>query len=308
MDNGFCTILSKYRIYQGILLCRSLIYNQKKSSIYVLCIDNETYSILSRLNMERVTLINSNQIEDDLLVAIKNQRQLNEYCWTLKPFLIEYILNHFPNLGSVTYIDGDVCFFNDPFPVCNELISSHILLSRHDFLDPHQNVADICGTYNSGYIVFKKSRVSSEALNWWKRQCYEWCFDKAEGGRFGDQKYLDMLSVIIDGVSAIKTPGVNIAPWNDERYGFHVRDGKVYVNGDKLICYHYSGFRIVDHDLFALVLGNRQLIPAVHGPYVHLLKSIINEVNAVSPGFYAFEMEDKFRTMARFFKSAEVGV
>ena len=294
MKNVFCTIISKLRVYQGIVLYRSLFYNTDQCKLYILCMDHETYSICCRMNLRNTILIGVEDIENKQLIMKKNERALNEYCWTLKPFFIEYVLKQCKPDEFVTYMDADMCFFNDPAPIYQNYGNSAVMLSEHDYFHTYANVESACGKYNSGFIIFKNEKSALEVLQWWQDKCLEWCYDMALDGKFGDQKYLDYMAVKFQNVSSIRTPGVNVAPWNEGKHVFKIIDNKISVDENKLICYHFSGFRIVSKDRAALVMGDKRVHEIIHLPYISVIKSVIEDVKMVEPNFNGFSIENKF--------------
>lgn len=306
MNNVFCVILTKYRLYQGVALCRSLKYNMQAADfkMFILCLDNETYEIFSLLNMENVNLVHVNKIEKEnpLLLTKKIQRGKNEYCWTLKPVFLQYIFDQFPKIDRVTYLDADLCFFSDPMTIFHDMPQSDVLLTKHDFPDKYSFVANESGKYNSGFISFKRGGVSDECLQWWKEKCFDWCYNKAENGKFGDQKYLDEMSNIFRGVNDVKTPGVNIAPWNHSKYRFSIRDGKFYINNDRLIFYHFCGFRIISQNKIALTVGfDKEYVSIIYDPYIHVLKEVISDIGKIRPNFSGYFIEKGRISIAQFY-------
>ena len=77
MDYGFCSILSKYRLYQGMALYNSLSRNLFGFNLFILCMDDETFFILKRINYPNVVPISLHDIENQMLLNIKNGRTLN---------------------------------------------------------------------------------------------------------------------------------------------------------------------------------------------------------------------------------------
>ncbi|MTI55775.1 putative nucleotide-diphospho-sugar transferase [Geosporobacter ferrireducens] len=301
MKNAFCMILSRYKLYQGIALYQSLLYNTKDFKIYILCMDDDVYAICNQLNLYNAILVHVKDLENSSLTLMKNERALNEYCWTLKPIFIKYLLEQ-RNLGDhLTYTDADMCFFNDPAPIYEKNTEYTVMLSPHDFSKGSREIELICGKYNSGFIVFRNNKSSKKVLTWWQHKCMEWCYDRVDGGNFGDQKYLDLMPRSFEKIFRINTPGVNIAPWNEQKYNFRRRDGKVYINNHKLICYHFSGLRIIDKGKFALILGNKKVDELIYLPYIHILKDVIEKIEKIAPDFNGFYIEDKYRDSAVYF-------
>ena len=75
--------------------------------------DEISFSILSNLKLENMTIINMSEVEDTQLLNIKQNRSMQEYCWTIKAPLILYILEKY-GIDSVVYCDADIFFFSDP--------------------------------------------------------------------------------------------------------------------------------------------------------------------------------------------------
>ncbi len=302
MRNVFCVIMSKYRVYQGIALYRSLELNYPDFTMFILCVDDDAYQVCNSLDLDKAILIKDEELNDERLKNIKKNRRLNEYCWTLKPFFISHVLSNYDFIENAVSLDADIFFFHDPSPIFKRQGDFNILLSEHNYLEKDMGVSDICGKYNSGFIVFRKCNTSLELLNWWKEKCIEWCFDAVDKGRFGDQKYLDYMEDLFEGIKSITVPGVNIAPWNEDRYRFSESNNEVFINEYKLIFYHFCGLRLVDSSTFALVIGNQLINNCVHKPYVHMLQQIINDIEKLVPGFDGFSIEDHFKNTARMYK------
>lgn len=301
MQNAFCIVLSKYRLYQGITLYRSIAYNYSNFKVFFLCVDEETFNICQRMHLENVQLIRDTDLNDPRLAAAKQSRRLNEYCWTLKPIFLQHVLKIYDFIDNAVSLDADICFFDDPAPIFTRQSNYTVLLSEHDYHDKASQVERTCGKYNSGFIVFKRCHTCFELLSWWGDRCIEWCFDGVDEGRFGDQKYLDSFQHMFPGVQSITTPGVNIAPWNEGKYHFHVKGGKIYVNNDKLICYHFCGLRLINKNTYALIMGNQKLTGEIHTPYTIVLQESISSVEHISPGFNGYYIENHFKSNAKLY-------
>jgi len=300
---GFCAVISRYRLYQFIALYRSLESNMKNFIMFIHCTDEITYEILKALKLKNAIFILQEHIEDENILSKRLERQLNEYCWTLKPILLQYILINYPNIVRLTYIDSDLYFYYSPEIILNQKPESSILLSQHDFPSQYKFVANQSGRFNSGFISFKKDKTSTECLEWWIGKCMDWCYDRPEKGRYGDQKYLEMIPILYRGVWIIKTKGSNVAPWNDIKYKFSTKNGKVYVDGSPLVFYHFSGFRILSEIEFALTIGfEKKIINNVHMPYFKALQEVIKEVKKVAPEFNGCFIEEGRKPIAEYFK------
>lgn len=302
MINGFCIIISKYKLYQGIALYRSLVYNSSNVNVFILCVDEEAYQVCEAMCLKYAILLRTEDLNDERLMVVKQNRRLNEYCWTLKPFFLEHVLSKYNYLDSAMYLDADICFFNDPSPIFEVNNQYCALLSEHDFLEKNSLVEQNCGKYNSGLIVFKKCKTGLEILKWWEEKCIEWCYDGLDEGRFGDQKYLDLMPRLFEGVYSISVPGVNIAPWNEAKYGFNNKADKVYANNDKLICYHFCGLRLLNKNQFALLIGSQMPNSVIHTPYTLVLQEVISDIERISPMFDGFFLESQFHNKPQIYR------
>ena len=68
----------------------------------------------------------------------------------------------------------------------------------------------------------------------WQEQCLAWCYNRAENGKFGDQKYLDVWpSKYSDLVHVLQKEHLTLAPWNADRFPY----------GNSII-WHFHGLRL----------------------------------------------------------------
>lgn len=287
MDYYFCTISSNTRLYQCIALYNSLAAMLENIKFFVLCMDKETYSIISALKSNSLIPVGLESIEDEAAVGSKADRNLSEYCWTMKPVFIESILNNVNDVTRITYLDADMFFFNTPKPIYTFGSGKSIWLTPHNYSEKLRYAERDAGRYNSGFISFKNDNYSIECLQWWKKSCLDWCYNRTEEGRFGDQKYLDIFCKLFHGVADVVIPGVNIAPWNDEKAVFHRRNGLLMVNGHRLICYHFCGFRPLNKSQFIVQFGNK-CNEMIHRPYMKAVKNVADQVEKLEPGFDGF--------------------
>jgi hypothetical protein len=69
-------------------------------------------------------------------------------------------------------------------------------------------------------MYFDNTEQGLKVLNWWRDRCLEWCFNRFEDGKFGDQKYLDDWTDRFEGIHVLKHLGGGLAPWNVQQYSF----------------------------------------------------------------------------------------
>jgi hypothetical protein len=92
-------------------------------------------------------------------------------------------------------------------------------------------------------VSIRKDKLGMSCVQRWEQQCLKWCFDKIDGKRYADQKYLDDWAVRYPDVFISDLPGVNLAYWNVNQFQLRWNQGKVWVNDTPLIFYHFSGLK-----------------------------------------------------------------
>lgn len=276
VEEQYCMILSRFRVYQGLALYYSLKKRLNVFRIFILCMDNEALQFTKLMFGEDAIPISVELLEDDQLCFLRQNRELDEYCWTLKPVFIEYILKDYKDISRITYLDADLFFYAEPNRIFEGIEKYSVLLSSHDFSSQYKSLEKSCGTYNSGLISFNNDSEGRACIEWWKNRCYDLCSKQFRNNQFGDQKYLEQMPLKYKDVSVIKVLGANIAPWNHSKYSFRNHKGSVYINNERLICYHFSGFRLASEKEFSLSFGyERKPIPILYKPYLLMINQAL---------------------------------
>ena len=257
---------------------------------FVLCMDDDTARILRQAGLENAVLVTLEEIEDDELKNLRSTRNISEYCWTLKPVLMTYVFEHYENIDWLTYLDADMYFYSDPQIIFKECENCSVLLSEHDSEEHIKFVEESVGRFNAGLVSFKNNISGREALYWWKKECINWCYNTTVTGQFGDQKYLEDIFILFKPVCPVTVPGVNIAPWNEEKYYMNLRENRLYIDDNPLVLYHYCGFRLIDKTSCAFMFGNTHK-PIIHNPYMKAVKAAIMLIQAIEPDFDGCNLE-----------------
>ena len=136
-------------------------------------------------------------------------------------------------------------------------------------------------------MTFKADERGLTVLQWWQERCLEWCYNRVEDGKFGDQKYLDDWLQRFEGVHVLSHLGGGVAPWNVQQYRLSKRSDHLYVDDSPLVFYHFHGYKHYADGTHEL--GNYQLSPDVvallYRPYVQALAAQQLEVEKLLPGF-----------------------
>ena len=290
MHYDFCTLFDRNYLFKGLALHESLQRHVGDFTLWVLCMDDIVHAVLEKMRLPEIKLISLAQFEDEDLLRAKATRSQVEYCWTCTPSLPLYLLNHVTGIEAITYLDADLFFFGDPGDVFAELGGGSIGIVAHRFSPTHGRMAESAGTYNVAFMVFKNDSHARGCLAWWRDRCNEWCYARHEEGKYGDQKYLNDWPERFPRVVVLQDVGVGLAPWNLRSHRIAMRGGRVFVDGQPLIFYHFHLFLIVGNgQQFRLVhpyyrLGRRNA-KLVYRPYVASIERAMTQVRRSVPDY-----------------------
>jgi len=172
------------------------------------------------------------------------------------------------------------------------------LIIRHNYSRKYVASEKTSGIYNVAMIIIKNNKDGLACLRWWRQQCLEWCYDRFENGKFGDQLYLDDWTERFEGVHVLKNKGANLAPWNINRYIIKKEKDKIFVDEDELIFYHFHSLKIFDDGTFKnytyyIIDPSDEIL--LYLPYQKQLKSVISRLKSIEPDFhYGFGKKDAF--------------
>jgi len=309
MLSDFCTLFDVNFLPRGLVLYRSLAQVCPDLRLRVFCMDEPTRTVLDRMALPGLIPIGLEELEahDAGLLEVKPTRTRAEYCWTATPAVCLYALEREPGLQAITYLDADLMFFSDPGVLFAELGDDSVLITPHRYSPRWQGNEAPFGRYNIQLVTFRRDERGLNALRWWRERCLEWCYDRTEDGRYGDQKYLDDWSQRFPGVRVLEHVGGGLAPWNVANYRLERAGATVLVDGRPLVFYHYSWLELY-HRLGAVVMALfsrgygfvRRPVPLVWAtpyfvspsemdlvfvPYVKALSHVLADVRRVAPGF-----------------------
>jgi hypothetical protein len=285
---NFCTLFDSTYLSRGLAMYHSLLEHCRDFHLYVFTFNDECDDILQSLHLKFITVISLSKFEDEELLKVKPRRTRGEYCWTCTSSTILYVLNHY-EVEHCTYIDSDLCFFSSPQPLIDEMGDNSVLITPHRYTAKY-NQEEKTGIYCVQFVTFKKDKRGLEALNWWRKACLEWCYNRFENGKFGDQKYLDDWPVRFEGVHVLKHLGGGVAPWNMQQYSFKQENGKlmgqVLNTGEKfeVIFFHFHSLTFVSPNYFSprpYYQRNDSAITLLFNPYVKTIKFIRKEYPSV---------------------------
>ena len=277
---NFCTLFDSVYLSRGLALYDSLTRQCEKFHLYVFAFDDVCYYVLKSLNLAQMTVISLMEFEDDALLAVKPARSRAEYCWTCTPSTVLFILNKY-HVAYCTYLDSDLYFFSSPQLLFEEMGCNSILITPHRYTLQYDQ-SQKTGIYCVQFVVFKNDERGLNVLNWWRKACLEWCYNRIEKGRFGDQKYLDNWPEIFEGVHVSANLGAGVAPWNMQQYTFSKEEdviiGTEIATGKKfkVVFFHFHSFSFVTSGFFSPRPYYKRNTSAISLLFIPYRKEIIN--------------------------------
>lgn len=249
----FCTYFDSKYLDRGLCLWSSLAKFYASFQLFVCCFDAKAFETLTALGLPGVVPIPLDDVETAYpeLVAVKPTRSRAEYFFTATPSWIRYVLDTNTPLDQVTYLDSDLLFFSSPEILFDAMAAkqANVGIIAHRFTPALQHLS-VYGTYNVGWVTFRREGCGMTCLLDWQSRCIEWCFDELDGDRFADQKYLDAWPSTYNDVLVLDHEGANVALWNLERGSAVKRGQTIGIRDAPLIFYHFHGLSQVSKRVF----------------------------------------------------------
>jgi hypothetical protein len=288
----YCTYFDQYYLPRGLALYQSLCDHAGDFVLHVLCLDAQSFSVLTTLALRKLKVIHLDTFlaHDPELSRARTARSSLDFYFTCTPSLPIYLLAGDPDMMAISYVDADLYFFSSPEPLFVELGDAPIMAIEHRF-PVHRDHSAAHGRFNVGMQYFRRSAEADQCLQRWRQQCLDWCHNRAEAGRFGDQKYLDEWPALYPGLHIMRHPGANLAPWNLARHqlSWQARSDKhLLVDEQPLIFFHFHRTRRVfaklyDPTLAEFEVRSSPLILAIFRPYVRALERAEASVRGLLP-------------------------
>ena len=247
----FVTLFDSRFLPFGMTLNASLLRVAPNSHLWVICMDVLVEQQINQLGLTDVSTIALSSMETDELRAVKSTRTVGEYCWTITPFAAQAVFDRAQEAERVTYLDSDLFFLSSPVEFFEEFEASakHVLITEHAYA-PGLDRTEKSGRFCVQFMTFRRSQASQDVMKWWQDRCIEWCFDRLEAGKFGDQKYLDQWPTLFPAqVHILRQVDKTLAPWNSDYFLTHRPAGHTPV------FFHFQSFRIVSETLARLYVG-----------------------------------------------------
>jgi hypothetical protein len=278
----FCTHFDSHYLPQGLALLASIERHAPGMRLWVLAMDQRCHELLSTLSHPALRVMALAEVEKSELRQVRAQRSWAEYCWTLKPFLPQFVGERDPEADTVIYIDSD-CWLPGPVaPLLERFAASGAvcMLTPHAF-SPHRDATAIAGLYCAQFMPFRQTVAGLAILRWWQERCLERCSSVHGQGPLGDQGYLDDWPERFGAqVFVLNQPELTLAPWNIERFW-----GRVEA---RPCLYHFQGFRLYRCGGWLVIRASagvpleRQAVMLLHRAYWRDIRTMLKRLPARS--------------------------
>lgn len=247
----YVTLFDSNFLPMGLTLHSSMVTHCCPFHLWIICMDDLVEEQLARIALPHVTLLPLKSVETQELLEVKPERSRGEYCWTFTPFCFQSVFDQDEKIERITYLDSDLFFFNNPMILFNELdsVGKDILITEHAYAPEYEYYLNLSGRFCVQFMTFRRTAAAAKVMQWWQERCLEWCFERHEEGKFGDQKYLDAWpELFTNEVHIVKQTEKTLAPWNVKFFEkLHGRLNPAF--------YHFQGFRIISQNEVRLYGG-----------------------------------------------------
>jgi len=285
VTHQYCTYFDSNYLPRGIAMIRSLRKHDPHAHVHVLCLDDSTYDVLLASG-EDVSLIHIDALllaDPEFANARTNRTQI-EWYFTATSCLVNYIVTNNPSIQNLYYLDSDLYFFSTLQPLLEESKNASAQIIEHRFSAQMQHLL-VYGRFNVGWIGFSTNDEGLALIKDYRSSCIDWCYDRLEEDRFGDQKYLDKWPQKFPSCVVSRHKGANVATWNISGRTLSTQGSDFYIDADPLIFYHFQGVARMKSGNYVikgdpLNLGN--YFDLLYAPYLKELANIEREFDFAS--------------------------
>ncbi len=245
-DLAFCSVASKNHLAYARALTRSVRRHHPAARIFVLLVDR----IDGRFSPqdEPFTLVELADLGIPDLPRFCFQYNILELNCAVKPYLIRFLVQRH-GMAKLIYLDSDVLVLA-PLTAASDLLEHHsLLLTPHllagqddDGRKPGERDVLIAGTFNAGFLGLRNDRNLEVFVDWWARRLYTLCLADPAAGLFVDQRWLNIVPGLIEGVHVLRHPGYNVGYWCFSNREIALRGDTLFVNGSPAVTFHFSGY------------------------------------------------------------------
>ena len=224
-------------------------------------------ALIKKLNV-KVTFLEDLELRDFENLAFKYD--MVEFCTCVKP---KYLLMLADEYDKIIYLDPDIMVYAVLEEIQNLLDVHNIVLTPHISGTIEEGISPATdflrnGIYNLGFIAVKNADVVKIFLKWWHKKLMNYCFCDSRKSLAWDQKWVDFVPALFDGVYVLRSPNISTNIW---------REKKKMRSFFNFLLLQHAGSGFVQHFLFSYLIrivtraGKRSAAGGSGSPAVLLL-------------------------------------
>lgn len=239
------TIIARNYLAHARVLAASLARHNPDARLHVVVLDDPDHSISEDPSFE---IVHADALPFDppsdffVMAAIYD---VTELATAIKPWAFEHFFAN--GAEAVIYLDPDIEVFDSLADIASLAREHGMVLTPHvtealpqDGKRPDERDLLLAGIYNLGFLAL--SAESTKAfLPWWCERLRRNCVNAPADGMFVDQRWMDFAPALFDPF-ILKDPGANVAYWNLPHRALTREGEQVFVDGQPLRFFHFSGF------------------------------------------------------------------
>lgn len=243
--NVICTIFAKNYLPQVRILTESYLAHHPEGQVIALLCDclEGRYDPLA----EQFTTVLVKDTGVPRFTELSLKYSIVELLTAVKPFFLTHLFREY-GLEKVCYFDPDILFLSrideiwDKLETWNVILSPHMVEPQRVERIPNEQTMLLSGAYNLGFIGLRRGAETDRLLNWWGNKLLDKCFSDPASGLFVDQRWIDLVPGMFDGVYIHRDPGCNVAYWNLTERPITQKNGRFFAAGRPVVFFHFSGY------------------------------------------------------------------
>lgn len=248
----FFTIVARNYLAQAYVLGESVLRYHPEAVFSICLIDDRTKSLREIIEKRGFLVVYPDSIPVPKFCKLSFQYNVTELSTAIKPFVCQWLFAQ--NFQKVIYLDPDIECFRRFDEVLAALKSSSIVLTPHVCSPvpperfPDDKAIMRTGVFNLGFLGLANTLTTVSFLKWWADHLSYECVAELDEGLFVDQKWIDLVPSIFEGVFILKNTAYNIAYWNLHERVLEERNGVLFEKntGEQVAFIHFSGVDVAD--------------------------------------------------------------